>query len=404
MNKLLITFFIWLNLNKGTCVVNALAARAKRRASSGRGFGARTAAGAPAVTYTYQPDKSPATAAMLQFLRTQKADIDKVEIGYDKETKRRGLFAKKTFGKAGSVLCKIPSDCALALADPQQGDKTETPSTVESGLNFLQMYEQKQQDHQKKQPCWWKPYLDSLPSREQAQSAECSTPNMWTEDEIDLLEFPRIVNSARKRKHEIHKRLEQHQDISKEDLEYATWLVSSRAFPIRIADEKNGSASSAEQPMYDEKGQVISKASSKYIPCLVPFIDMANHHSSQPNAKWTVLDPQKDNAWFALETLRPIPAGKEITLGYGSGIDSSLELLLDYGFVEELQTADNPIDSFMLKKGGDDCIGALDGWTTTLEEDAKVLAMLLDSESEENAILQKILRFRIKLKRAYGSE
>ena len=60
---------------------------------------------------------------------------------------------------------------------------------------------------------------------------------------------------------------------------------------------------------------------------------------------------------------------------------------------------DNPIDRLMLKKGGEDCIENLNGWTTTLDEDEKVLSML-----DNDATLKKILSFRIRLKKSYPSD
>jgi SET domain-containing protein len=127
---------------------------------------------------------------------------------------------------------------------------------------------------------------------------------------------------------------------------------------------------------------------------MVPLIDMVNHSSDQPNAKLTLIDPEKDDAWFALEALRPIKAGKEIVIAYGSGVDSSSELFLNYGFVPQ----SNRIDEFMLKKGGDECIANLEGWTTTLEEDEAMLSMVEDDET-----LKKILSFRVKLKKSYAT-
>ena len=50
----------------------------------------------------------------------------------------------------------------------------------------------------------------------------------------------------------------------------------------------------------------------------------------------------------------------------------------------------------MLKKGGDDAIESLDGWTTSLEEDKTMLSMAEDDET-----LRKILNFRIRLKESY---
>jgi hypothetical protein len=120
---------------------------------------------------------------------------------------------------------------------------------------------------------------------------------------------------------------------------------------------------------------------------------MANHSSDHNNAKLTLIDPEKDDAWFALEATRPIPAGKELVIAYGNGVESSAEILMNYGFVPQ----SNKIDKFMLKKGGDDCIASLDGWTTTLDEDKTMLPM-----AEDDATLKKILTFRIKLKEAYA--
>ena len=131
---------------------------------------------------------------------------------------------------------------------------------------------------------------------------------------------------------------------------------------------------------------------------LVPFVDMANHNSDNPNAKLTIIDPEKDDAWFALEATRPISAGKEITIAYGSGIDSSVELFLNYGFVPK----SNKIDEFMLKKGGDETISSLQGWTTTIQEDRAMVEMI--GQNEEDACLRKILNFRIRLKESYVDE
>lgn len=112
-------------------------------------------------------------------------------------------------------------------------------------------------------------------------------------------------------------------------------------------------------PHYDERGQVIDKAQRKTIRVMVPFIDMANHSSDNPNCKLTLIDPEKDDAWFALETTRPIVAGKELVISYGSGVESSIELMMDYGFVP----TSNRIDTIMLRKGGDDAITSLNGWS-----------------------------------------
>lgn len=86
----------------------------------------------------------------------------------------------------------------------------------------------------------------------------------------------------------------------------------------------------------DDRGQVVTKAGERQsIQMLVPYLDMVNHHSQNNcNAKWTVLNPQKDDAWFALVATRSIPLHKEITISYGSQVETSDELLLNFGFVD----------------------------------------------------------------------
>ena len=58
-----------------------------------------------------------------------------------------------------------------------------------------------------------------------------------------------------------------------------------------------------------------------------------------------------------------------------------------------IKITSNKIDEMMLKKGGDDTIASLDGWTTTLEEDKTMVEM-----AKDDPVLQKILKFRIRLK------
>lgn len=100
------------------------------------------------------------------------------------------------------------------------------------------------------------------------------------------------------------KRVAEEKGIDEEELRFATWLVSSRAFPLSMAEDDNVAATKAGDINFDDRGQVIAKAERKWIRILVPLIDVANHSSHNPNAKLTVVDPEKDNAWFALETTR----------------------------------------------------------------------------------------------------
>lgn len=66
---------------------------------------------------------------------------------------------------------------------------------------------------------------------------------------------------------------------------------------------------------------------------------------------------------------------------------------MNYGFVPK----ENKIDAIFMKKGGDDCIGSLDGWKTTLEEDEAMMAGATGN-------MVNVLKLRMKLKQAYPTE
>jgi hypothetical protein len=215
---------------------------------------------------------------------------------------------------------------------------------------------------------------------------------LFHDDALELLEFPRLVERAKQRQVEIEEIYESQQDaVSLEQLEFATWMVTTRSFPIQMQ---------VDAPVIEEgsTGAIISNAERHWIRVMVPFIDIANHNSDA-NAQMTLLDPEKDDAWFALKATRPIPQGREISMRYGSGLDSSVELFLNYGIVP---TEENKIDALMLRKGGDDCIANLEGWSTTLAEDEAMLEMTAADGTSDN--LRKILAFRIKMKKAYAEK
>lgn len=356
----------------------AITSRSKAAGGGGGGFGASKTA-----WKTYTEDDSPTTARLVDFLKQQQAEIDQVDVGLAPATNRRGLFATSTIGK-DKIICKVPSDCALALGDPaQMGADAET--VAEAAANFLTMYWNRPEARE-----LWAPYLDTLPS----EPGLDATPDFMSDDEIALLEFPRLVDRVRQRKQEIQAVVDK-TGLSYDDVQYATWLVSSRSFPIQLST--SDTANTEADVLRDERGQVMIKAEDrKFIQVMVPLIDLANHDSDEPNAALTLIDPEKDDAWFALKALRPIKPGKEIVIAYGSGVQSSVELLSNYGFVPTR----NRIDSLMLQKGGEGVL-AKDHWTTTLEEDQSMLEMLPDDDSSETANLRKILSFRIKLKSAY---
>lgn len=354
----------------------AVQSRGSAVKTGGGGFGASNKS--PLV---HTPDTSETTLKLVQFLKAQKSKgLTDIETGFHESSGLRGLFSIKKF-KKGQMMCQIPSDCALALSDPNKNDEN-APTLAQGGANFISMYWKNEKARQ-----LWAPYLDTLPV--QGSSQFDPTPDFFGDEELELLEFPRLVQQVKERKEKIAE-VAAEEGLDADELQFATWMAASRAFMISIATESNDDESKP-----DEMGRTVTKGDQKSIRVMVPFIDLANHNSEHPNAKLTLIDPEKDEAWFALEATRPIAAGKEIVISYGNGAQSSVEILLNYGFVPDI----NKIDKLMLKKGGDDSIDSLDGWTTTLEEDKAMLAMAEDDET-----LKKILTFRIKLKESYSTD
>ena len=157
--------------------------------------------------------------------------------------------------------------------------------------------------------------------------------------------------------------------------------MASRSFAIKIM---------VDDPLVKDNNRALS-TSEKSIRVLLPYLDMINHSSDNPNAELHLIDPEKDDAWFAIRATRPIKKGKEITISYGaSGAETSVGLLMNYGFVPE----ENKIDTLLLRNGGEDCIDSLDGWSTSLEEDEAQLSQATGNEVN-------ILKLRTKLKKSY---
>jgi hypothetical protein len=340
--------------------------------SAGQGFGATSAGNKDmAMPSLYEPT----CQSLLEHLASQKAEVAGVEVGVSTTTAdhRRGLFATKNIGE-GKVICKIPSDLALALSDPANPDD----NMVRCGANYLRQYANDGA---------WKWYTDTFPKTLPL------TPDAFPDEEdVEMLEFPLAVQMVEQRKKDLAA-VAQATGIAVDDLRATTTLVSSRSFPLKVA-QNNGDI------QLDDRGQVITKAEDggKAIRVLVPLIDMANHKSTNFNARLVLQDAHRDDAWFVLEATRNIRPGQEITISYGAA--DSVRLLVHYGFIPD---DGNPVDSYMLRKYGKDF--ALADWSTTLQDDLEVMEMLGDEPAmdQEDEILRMVLQFRIQLKRSYAA-
>lgn len=259
---------------------------------------------------------------------------------------------------------------------------------ADGAVNFLRWY---QNDERARQT--WAAYLDTLPTRGPHFD---STPDFYSEEEIDQLQFPTIIQETNERRRQIAALAETESEITFDELQFATWLVASRSFSIKTQ---------VDDPLVREGA---SSTSKKALRLLLPYLDLINHSSDSANAELHLIDPEKDEAWFAIRATRPIKSGQEITISYGSGVESSLGLLLNYGFLPD----ENRIDALLFRPGGEDAgrvAGRVAGpgnplftspaaphWRTTLEEDEGEL-------SRATGNMVNVLKLRVKLKRAYAS-
>jgi SET domain-containing protein len=130
----------------------------------------------------------------------------------------------------------------------------------------------------------------------------------------------------------------------------------------------------------------------------MPYLDFINHNAENPNSELQVLETKvEEESFYALQAIRPISKGKQITISYGTGQDSTLELFSNYGFIPPKGQA-NPNDRALMT---DDKYRD-HAWSTTLKEDEKMLEELLSSEkqqgnSENDDAMKKILQFRIRM-------
>ena len=228
------------------------------------------------------------------------------------------------------------------------------------------------------------------------QLSEETTPPKENSSEADLfrmlvgdLSTGRIIRQERQE--DIQKVADRH-NTDKDELQFATWLTKSRCFTILRLKQVD--------PINDPGKKTIQIRS-----VMIPLLDMINHSSDQPNAELEVIETKiEDESFYALQATRPIKANEEITISYGSGQDSSLDLFMNYGFVPY----SNPFDIDFLRseiqqESGSDCFTRPDQWSTTLKEDEEQLASMeraAISKSNSEDIRRRILEFRIQMKRA----
>lgn len=136
----------------------------KTKTNQGKAAGGFAKKSADFVPISHTRDESSSTQGLIDFLLQWKSEglggLDAgTEVGFDMTSAIRGTYATKPF-KKGEIVCKIPSDAALALVDPSMATE-ETMNVADGGVNFLNWYQNNDQAR-----VMWSAYLETLPTRE----------------------------------------------------------------------------------------------------------------------------------------------------------------------------------------------------------------------------------------------
>lgn len=250
----------------------------------------------------------------------------------------------------------IPNTCCLlvneAVYDPQ--DEEGEATDVEKGKLLQTLLTTS--DVKKA----WKPYLDILPT---PQSHFDPTPDFWSEDLIRKIEIPRFVQDT------LHLRetcgADDDGTSCASSLQFATWLLRSRGFStFRLLPD------GTEQRL-------------RIRTLLVPYFDCLNHAITSNTKIEKVESPNDDESYFALVASRKIAVGDQLTLTYGTGFETSLDLFAKYGFWLDGNPNDEAIDFDNVQ------------WSTSLEEDE---TRLCNRQQELSWQEQQMLQLRLHLK------
>ncbi len=321
---------------------------------------------------------------------------DDVTVWFDEATGRRGLYVTSEDGIAeGDYVFAIPVASAWVVEKTEANAESGSNelSDAEKGLLFWKWLQSSGKSNSD-QKYDWKPYREILPTREESFDP---TPDFWSEEQISELELPQAVDGAFSRKKSVQA-LAKQEDMNEGELSFATWLVASRAITVVDDNVEDSDDDDVEDDVED--GDDDFYFDSLATTCvLVPLLDMINHSSESANAYFAVLGDDGDdeeNLYYAVVADRDLCKGEELLISYGSEQDSSVDLLLQYGFVPE----SNPYDVEFWDAFSEESQGKHDfSWSTTLQEDEDRLTNL--DEDDGSATERTILEFRIRMKRAY---
>ena len=232
----------------------------------------------------------------------------------------------------------------------------------------------------------WDPYICNFPQEPESGDESGLTPDFWSEELIQDLEIPSFVEGVMQRKQIVDVVAEKN-DVDEDELRWATWMIRSRRFTTW--DMVDDPLAENESLM----GKLIPKKVEQIKGFLLPLIDMVNH-AHEPNAemkitvdKWTKKFDETSS--FALRALKSIKKDEELTICYGDGDWTCLQMMDKYGFFLDGSTADQEFD-WKNKLKSD--------FSTSLKDDENERKQLREDNDDRNGSRIDMLSLRIFLK------
>ncbi|KAL7551741.1 hypothetical protein ACHAWF_014928 [Thalassiosira exigua] len=349
-----------------------------------------------------------AEARLLSWLSSHGADVDAVSIRTDDDRGLRGLYAARDL-RSGEIVVEIPYDAAVLTGDTlrpvarddfseaegSEGWDADDLEDAYQGLNFWNSFAKDDVAGATgggggaaegfEGGKWAAPYVKGLPPQPSSSDDEDVglTPDFWPDETIRSLQIPSFVERILNRKR-IVEEVAKRNHVNEDDLRWATWMIRSRRFTTwNVVDAPDDYDYDGDDEKIFGVFPTRRRTVEQIQGYLLPLVDMANH-AHEPNAalkisvnRWT--RKFDDTSSFALRALKPIRKGEEVTISYGEGDRTSLELVDKYGFFLENNPADAAIDWDELKPAFD----------ASWEDDERELARLEETAQEERREARK---------------
>jgi hypothetical protein len=349
----------------------------KPSAAAAKGFGRTT------TSLKIPLDKSESTRQFYNYLEQRGVSLTKTSLGYFGPL--RGVVALHDMN-AGDVIISIPSDVAydLGAKDP-----------IQAGVVLLQEYDRLRNTEGCETVA-----LDMLPPPGSLDCQSCT--HFFSDQALEALQSPMIVDETLQQRQAIQDCFDREQQnlpttfidgtpLMVEHLQWACWIVTSRALTVQNADD-----------------------ATKSHPLLIPYLDMCNHHSQSS----TVLTGKVPGN-LQLKATKKIKVGDQITYAYAGGMVGNDRFLQDYGFLDDStdQAFDVTAQQLLRKRRITSPVGAAATGTrlvsisdmertlcalqqTTIEEDEALLRDFVSNEEALDAQVRLAIEYRCGLKKA----